>query len=120
MTISPDPSHCPQCKLENIYPDGSGLWICPDCSHEWTLSEESIDAAIEDNQVRDAYGNILQDGDSVSIIKDLKVKGASSVVKVGTKVKNIRLTEGEDGHNISCKIEGFGAMNLKSEFVKKA
>lgn len=117
---------CPQCQSENIYQDGN-LWICPECGNEWTqgpqqhgspngaTSEEPIDTAI-----RDAHGQVLSDGDTVTVIKDLKVKGASSVIKGGTKVKNIRLSEGADGHNISCKIEGFGAMNLKSEFVKKA
>ena len=99
--------------------------MCPDCAHEWvpgTSSNAETAATPEatDNQVRDAFGNILKDGDSVTVIKDLKVKGASSSVKVGTKVKNIRITDGGDGHNIACKIDGFGAMNLKSEFVKKA
>jgi protein PhnA len=113
---------CPKCNSENIYADGN-LWICPECSHEWSshITESKNDAAtIEDNVIRDANRNPLADGDTVSVIKDLKVKGSSSVVKVGTKVKNIRLVTGSnDGHNISCKIDGFGAMNLKSEFVKK-
>ena len=111
---------CPECQSENIYQDGN-LWVCPECSHEWSAlatdiveSEKTVDTAI-----RDANGNALQDGDTVTVIKDLKIKGSSSVVKVGTKVKNIKLTEGADGHDISCKIDGFGAMNLKSEFVKK-
>ncbi len=110
-------SQCPQCQSENIYHDGT-LWNCPDCAHEW--SEWSEASAAADQLVRDAHGNELKDGDSVTVIKDLKVKGSSSSVKVGTKVKNIRIIDAEDGHNISCKIEGFGAMNLKSEFVKKA
>lgn len=113
-------THCPKCNSENIYSDGN-LWICPECSHEWSIfnctnTEENIEI---DTHIRDSNGNILNDGDTVTVIKDLKIKGSSSVVKVGTKVKNIRLTDGGDGHNISCKIEGFGAMNLKSEFVKK-
>lgn len=114
-------SECPQCKSVNIYLDGL-LWVCPECSHEWTVQSPSApaDSSQDASGVRDAYGNLLQDGDSVSVIKDLKVKGSSSSVKVGTKVKNIRLVDSNDGHNISCKIDGFGAMNLKSEFVKKA
>lgn len=116
-----EPTHCPKCKSENIYQD-TNLWICPECSHEWSSfskAEESEPAAV-DSSIRDAFGNVLSDGDSVTVIKDLKVKGSSSVVKVGTKVKSIRLVDGADGHNISCKIDGIGAMNLKSEFVKKA
>ena len=109
---------CPQCQCEHVYNDGT-LWICPECAHEWN-SEAILADAAPDTQIRDAYGNVLQDGDSVSVIKDLKVKGSSSVVKVGTKVRNIKLMESADGHNIGCKIDGFGAMNLKSEFVKKA
>lgn len=108
--------HCPKCRSEYTYQDGA-LFICPECAHEWTneIVEQSADEALI---VKDAYGNTLQDGDSITIIKDLKVKGSSSSVKVGTKVKNIRLVEGD--HNIDCKIDGFGAMKLKSEFVKKA
>lgn len=109
---------CPKCGSEDSYFDGS-LQVCPACFHEWNpiAAESSTQAA--DDSIKDAHGTILQDGDTVSVIKDLKVKGSSSVVKVGTKVKNIRLVESTDGHNISCKIDGFGAMNLKSEFVKK-
>lgn len=113
---------CPKCNSVNVYQDGN-LWICPECSHEWSLfaaAEAAPSEAPADDRVRDAHGNILQDGDTVTVIKDLKVKGSSSVVKVGTKVKGIRLSDGGDGHNISCKIDGFGAMNLKSEYVKKA
>jgi len=108
---------CPQCQCEHVYQDGS-LWICPECAHEWNPDQ----AAAEDgNAVRDANGNPLADGDAVTVIKDLKVKGSSLVVKGGTKVKNIRLVDAAvDGHNIACKIDGIGAMNLKSEFVKKA
>jgi len=113
---------CPKCSSENIYNDGS-LWICPDCSHETSSLVPSSDGGGSDAQgfvVRDANGNTLQEGDTVTVIKDLKVKGSSSSVKVGTKVKNIRLVDSSDGHNISCKIDGFGAMGLKSEFVKKS
>ncbi|HEY8269939.1 MAG TPA: zinc ribbon domain-containing protein YjdM [Pseudobdellovibrionaceae bacterium] len=111
---------CPKCGSENTYADGS-LWICPECSQEWSLHAAAVeeDAPVDD-AIRDANGNILNEGDSVTVIKELKIKGSSSVVKVGTKVKNIRLTDGNDGHNISCKIDGIGAMNLKSEFVRKA
>ena len=106
---------CPKCGSEYTYEDGNML-ICPECFHEWTLEESNSEN--EENVVKDSNGNILQDGDSVTIIKDLKVKGASSDLKRGTKVKNIRLID--DGiHNIDCKIDGFGAMKLKSEFVKK-
>ncbi|MFM9331453.1 zinc ribbon domain-containing protein YjdM [Paenibacillus mesotrionivorans] len=107
--------NCPKCHSEYTYEDGS-LLICPECAHEWSLesgAEDSGDIKI----VKDANGNILNDGDSVTVIKDLKVKGSSSVLKIGTRVKNIRLVDGD--HNIDCKIEGFGAMKLKSEFVKK-
>ncbi|MDB5037699.1 MAG: phnA [Bacteriovoracaceae bacterium] len=112
---------CPKCKSESVYPDGA-LWICPECAHEWTLHENKKEesAAEQVVGVRDAHGNFLKDGDSVTIIKDLKVKGSSSVIKVGTKIKNIRVIDAEDGHNISCKIDGFGQMNLKSEFIKKS
>lgn len=113
---------CPKCSSENIYNDGS-LWICPDCSHETSSLAPPQDGGGGDAQgfvVRDANGNTLQEGDTVTVIKDLKVKGSSNSVKVGTKVKNIRLVDSSDGHNISCKIDGFGAMGLKSEFVKKS
>lgn len=107
--------NCPKCNSEYTYEDGS-LLICPECAHEWTL-----EAGNENNEdtkvVKDANGNVLNDGDSVTVIKDLKVKGCSSPIKMGTKVKNIRLVDGD--HDIDCKIEGFGAMQLKSEFVKK-
>lgn len=107
--------NCPKCKSEYTYEDGN-LLICPECAYEWTL--ESANETNEDElTVKDANGNILKDGDSITIIKDLKVKGASSALKIGTKVKNIKLVEGD--HNIDCKIDGFGAMKLKSEFVKK-
>ena len=106
---------CPNCGSEYTYEDGPGF-VCPECGHEWSaVAAETADAP---RVVKDAVGNILQDGDTVTVIKDLKVKGSSSSVKVGTKVKNIRLVEGD--HDIDCKIDGFGAMQLKSEFVKKA
>lgn len=110
-------TNCPKCQSEHIYQDQS-MWVCPECAHEW--SPETSPEAEAPEGVRDANGNLLQDGDSVTVVKDLKVKGSSSSVKVGTKVKNIRLIDGADGHNISCRIDGFGAMNLKSEFVKKS
>ncbi|MBS4205834.1 zinc ribbon domain-containing protein YjdM [Lederbergia citrea] len=107
--------NCPKCNSEYTYEDRS-LFICPECGHEWTVETETENS--EDKKVfKDANGNILNDGDTVSVIKDLKVKGSSSVVKIGTKVKNIRLVD--EDHDIDCKIEGFGAMKLKSEFVKK-
>lgn len=108
----------PKCSSEHVYQDGS-LWICPECAHEW--NPDAAGESVDDTQVRDANGNVLTDGDSVTVIKDLKVKGSSLVVKGGTKVKNIRLVaDAVDGHDIACKIDGIGAMNLKSEFVKKA
>jgi len=106
--------HCPQCRSEYTYVDGA-LYVCPECAHEWAADAPEPES---DLRVRDAFGNTLSDGDAVTVIKDLKVKGSSSVIKVGTKVKNIRLVEGD--HNIDCRIDGVGAMQLKSEFVKKA
>lgn len=106
---------CPKCNSEYTYKDGE-LFVCPECAHEWS-SEIQEQTAENDLVVKDAHGNVLKDGDTVTVIKDLKVKGSSSVVKVGTKVKNIRLVEGD--HNIDCKIDGIGPMKLKSEFVKK-
>ena len=106
---------CPQCKSPYTYEDRN-LLVCPECAHEWSdnvLAEVSDEAT----KVKDANGNTLQDGDTVTVIKDLKIKGSSSVLKVGTRVKNIRLVQGD--HNIDCKIDGFGAMKLKSEFVRK-
>jgi protein PhnA len=110
---------CPKCHSEFTYEDGQ-MFICPECAHEWTAA--SAAAAITERDeappdVRDAHGNVLADGDTVIVIKDLPVKGASSAIKAGTKVKGIRLVEGD--HNIDCKIEGFGGMRLKSEFVQK-
>ncbi len=105
---------CPQCASEFTYSDGS-LIICPECAHEWDPQQTTQSS---DFQIKDAVGNLLQDGDTVTVMKDLKIKGSSQVVKIGTKVKNIRLLEQGD-HNIDCKIDGIGAMKLKSEFVKK-
>jgi len=107
--------NCPKCNSEYTYEDGA-LIVCPECGYEWTpQSEEESNEDVK--VVKDANGNVLNDGDSVTIIKDLKVKGSSSVLKQGTKVKSIRLVDGD--HDIDCKIDGFGAMKLKSEFVKK-
>jgi protein PhnA len=106
---------CPACDSKYTYED-RGLFICPECAHEWQFESGNETAAAL--KIIDANGQLLSDGDTIVVIKDLKVKGSSSVVKVGTKVKNIRLVEGD--HNIDCKIDGIGAMKLKSEFVKKA
>ena len=114
---------CPACGSTLTYPDGAML-VCPECGHEWRATDDAAgaadaaDAADAATIHRDALGNVLADGDDVTIVKDLKVKGASSALKVGTKVRSIRLVDGD--HNIDCKIDGFGAMKLKSEFVKKA
>ena len=112
---------CPECGSEHTYADGN-LWVCPACAHEWSqhLAQDLPTEESSGLKVKDAHGNTLVEGDSVTVIKDLKVKGSSSVVKVGTKVRNIHLVESSDGHNIDCKIDGIGAMKLKSEFVKKA
>lgn len=114
-------NQCPKCNSENTY-QNENLWVCFECYHEWDPSklEPATEEEIPAEAVRDSNGNILSNGDSVIVIKDLKAKGSSSAVKAGTKVKNIILVDGHDGHNISCKIDGFGAMYLKSEFVKKA
>lgn len=108
---------CPKCTSSLAYENG-GLLVCPECGHEWSPAAQSEQEAEAGLVVRDANGNRLSDGDSVTIIKDLKVKGAAGALKVGTRVKGIRLVEGD--HNIDCRIEGFGAMQLKSEFVKKS
>ncbi len=115
---------CTKCQSENTYNDGLQM-VCPECGYEWNPDNSESDLSDADSTelstgVKDAFGQILQSGDSVTVIKELKIKGASSVVKVGTKVKNIRLVDGGDGHDISCKIDGLGSINLKSEFVKKA
>jgi len=112
MSTLPD---CPKCGSKYTYEDGN-LYVCPECAHEWAMQGET-ESNDKERIFTDANGNVLNDGDTVAVIKDLKVKGSSSVVKVGTKVKNIRLVEGD--HDIDCKIDGIGAMKLKSEFVKK-
>ena len=115
-------AQCPKCSSENIYQDGN-LWICPECAHEWSAiasTEVVEEPKPDDGLIRDANGNVLANGDSVTVIKELKIKGSTASVKVGTKVKNIRLTDAGDGHDIACKIDGIGAINLKSEFVRKA
>jgi len=107
--------NCPKCNSEYTYEDGS-FFVCPECAHEWNLELENKNSE-DKKSIKDANGNVLNDGDSVTIIKDLKVKGSSSVLKIGTKVRNIHLVDGD--HDIDCQIDGFGAMKLKSEFVKK-
>lgn len=109
-----DLPNCPACGSEYTYQD-QAMFVCPECAHEWQDGETST--AADEDVIRDSNGNVLQDGDTITVIKDLKVKGSSAVVKVGTKVKNIRLVGGD--HDIDCKIDGIGAMKLKSEFVKK-
>lgn len=108
--------HCPACNADYTYEDGT-LFVCPMCGHEWAQAGDDSPAE-ESRDIRDANGNVLIDGDTITVIKDLKIKGSSQVVKVGTRVKNIRLVEGD--HDIDCKIDGIGAMKLKSEFVRKA
>ncbi|MBL4698882.1 MAG: alkylphosphonate utilization protein [Phycisphaerales bacterium] len=110
---------CPKCEDDYTYQDRD-MFVCPSCSHEWSLAADgsASESGEADDAVRDSNGNALQDGDAVVVIKDLKVKGSSLVVKGGTKVKNIRLVDGD--HDIDCKIPGIGSMGLKSEFVKKA
>jgi len=105
---------CPKCASEYTYKD-EAMFVCPECAHEWSSESEE---GVTPSAIKDAYGNLLQDGDTITVIKDLKVKGTSLVVKVGTKVKNIRLVEGD--HDIDCKIDGIGPMKLKSQYVKKA
>jgi protein PhnA len=120
INMSNEPK-CPECSSANSYHDGN-LWVCPDCNFEWdqTKTSDASEAEEETNIVRDAHGNILNNGDSVTVLKELKVKGSSSGIKAGTKVKGIRIIESDNGHNISCKIDGIGSMYLKSEFVRKA
>ncbi len=111
-----DTPPCPQCGSEYTYEDGP-MVVCPECAHEWAKDKAGQDGD-EEKIVRDSAGNVLKDGDTVTVIKDLKIKGSTAVVKVGTKVKGIRLVDGD--HDIDCKISGIGAMQLKSEFVRKA
>jgi len=109
--------NCPNCSCEYTYEMGS-LLVCPECAHEW-VAEQAEEVEVISKDVKDAVGNVLHDGDTVTIIKDLKVKGSSSAVKVGTKVRNIRLISAVDGHDIDAKVDGFGSMYLKSSIVKK-
>jgi protein PhnA len=106
---------CPTCSSEYTYEDGEN-YVCPECAHEWP--QTAVESTVEECVVRDAFGNELKAGDSITVIKDLKIKGSSSVVKVGSKIKIIRLVSGD--HDIDCRVDGVGAMQLKSEFVKKA
>jgi len=106
---------CPSCSSEYTYEDGEN-YVCPECAHEWPI--EAAESPVEERVVRDAFGNELKAGDSITVIKDLKIKGSSAVVKVGSKIKIIRIVDGD--HDIDCRIDGVGAMGLKSEFVKKA
>ncbi|WP_031065744.1 zinc ribbon domain-containing protein YjdM [Streptomyces sp. NRRL WC-3742] len=110
---------CPQCQGEYTY-EMDALMVCPSCGHEWAPTEGGSAAGAGEKVVKDAVGNVLNDGDSVTVIKALKVKGSTSGIKAGTKVRNIRLIDGVDGHDIDCRVEGFGAMQLKSSVVKKA
>lgn len=115
----PNEVKCPKCTSEHAYFDGT-LWMCPECAHEWSEHEAGAGEAAEEHGVLDAHGNPLSDGDAIIVLKDLRVKGASSPVKQGTKVRNIRLVDRSDGHNISCNVDGLGALHLKAEFVKRA
>ena len=108
---------CPKCKSEFTYEDGS-LCVCPECAHEWPLRSADESEEVGEKVYRDSAGNVLQNGDTVTVIKDLKLKGSGGTVKIGTKVKNIRLVDND--HDIDCKIDGFGAMSLKTKFVKKS
>lgn len=112
-----DVTNCIKCGSDLVYQDGN-LYICPECGHEWTEDVAVGDEATE-VVVKDAYGNVLKDGDSVTIIKDIKVKGSTSVLKIGVKVKDIRIVDAVNGHNIDAKVPGFGSMMLKSDIVKK-
>ncbi|BAU87679.1 phnA protein [Streptomyces laurentii] len=112
---------CPECSSAYTYEMGA-LLVCPECAHEWTPSAAAGQSAEDDGEkvIRDSVGNILADGDTVTVVKTLKVKGSPSGIKAGTKVRNIRLVDGVDGHDIDCKVDGFGPMQLKSSVVKKA
>ncbi|MDT7844942.1 zinc ribbon domain-containing protein YjdM [Streptomyces justiciae] len=115
-----NPPPCPKCSCEYTY-EMNALIVCPECGHEWVPAEASTDAeaGAGERVVKDSVGNVLQDGDTVVVVKALKVKGSPSGIKAGTKVRNIRLVDGVDGHDIDCKVDGFGAMQLKSGVVKK-
>jgi protein PhnA len=109
---------CPQCQSVYAYEMGA-LLVCPECAHEWNPEEVAESFGMSDGVVKDAMGNVLADGDTVTVIKDLKVKGYANSIKVGTKVRNIRLVDASNGHDIDCKVDGFGQMQLKSSVVKK-
>ena len=115
--MSESPS-CPKCESSYVYADGV-LWVCPECAHEWSQNEEAV-ALEDDSVVKDANGQVLESGDNVIVVKGLKIKGSSQDLKPGTKIKNIRVIDPVDGHNIACKVPGIGALNLKSEFLRKA
>lgn len=118
----PNTPNCPKCNSDTAYQDAM-LYICPMCNHEWSAQAQDVDEpnGSDDSQIKDAHGTVLVDGDTITLIKELKIKGSNSSIKVGTKVKNIKLNpDSSDGHDINCKIPGFGSMGLKSEFVKKA
>ncbi|MER7820979.1 MULTISPECIES: zinc ribbon domain-containing protein YjdM [unclassified Streptomyces] len=117
MTETPLPP-CPECAGAYTYEMGA-LLVCPECGHEWPLASGEPGGASEERVIKDSVGNVLADGDTVTVVKGLKVKGSASGIKAGTKVRNIRLVEGVDGHDIDCRIEGFGAMQLKSSVVRK-
>ncbi|MET9181058.1 zinc ribbon domain-containing protein YjdM [Kitasatospora aureofaciens] len=110
---------CPQCSSEYTY-EMNALMVCPECGHEWAPADADAQAGAGERVIKDSVGNVLSDGDTVTVVKALKVKGSASGIKAGTKVRNIRLVDGVDGHDIDCRIEGFGAMQLKSGVVKKA
>jgi protein PhnA len=110
---------CPKCSSGHTYEDGA-LFVCPECANEWSGNAATADNDDGPRVIKDAVGNVLTDGNTVTVIKDLKIKGSSSVVKIGTKIRNIRLVDGSGGHDIDCKIDGVGPMQLKSVFVKKA
>ncbi|MEV7723517.1 zinc ribbon domain-containing protein YjdM [Streptomyces sp. NPDC087917] len=117
MTDNPMPP-CPECSGTFAYEMGA-LLVCPECGHEWPAASDESGEAAEQRVVKDAVGNVLADGDTVTVVKGLKVKGSPSGIKAGTKVRNIRLVDGVDGHDIACKVEGFGPMQLKSSVVRK-
>ncbi|MBB1251792.1 zinc ribbon domain-containing protein YjdM [Streptomyces alkaliterrae] len=118
--MNENPPPCPKCSCEYTY-EMNALVVCPECAHEWVPSEaEAAGGAPEERVVKDSVGNVLRDGDDVTVVKALKVKGSPSGIKAGTKVRGIRLVDGVDGHDIDCRIDGFGAMQLKSSVVKKA
>ncbi|QDQ09953.1 zinc ribbon domain-containing protein YjdM [Streptomyces spectabilis] len=117
--MSENPPPCPECSSEYAYEMGA-LLVCPECGHEWSPASVAGAAGTADTAIRDAVGNVLADGDTVTVVKTLKVKGSPTGIKAGTKVRNIRLVDGVDGHDIDCKVDGFGSMQLKSSVVKKA